>query len=125
MMKIGIGSTSGQIDPTVSAELVSRRWKEARLYYSLNRTARGVWPDGSMLRSASTSDVIKDIMFKETVDGEFATTGDVAEAALFFASFESNALTGAIARCEPRLVHAIAGAHWTPRATFRAVTKID
>jgi predicted acylesterase/phospholipase RssA len=29
-----------------------------------------------------------------TVDGEFTTTQDVAEAALFFASFESNALTG-------------------------------
>jgi 3-hydroxybutyrate dehydrogenase len=38
--------------------------------------------------------VIKDIMLKETVDGEFTTTQDVAETALFFASFESNALTG-------------------------------
>jgi len=38
--------------------------------------------------------VIKDIMLKETVDGEFTTARDVAEAALFFASFESNALTG-------------------------------
>ncbi len=33
-------------------------------------------------------------MLKETVDGEFTTTADVAEAASFFASFESNALTG-------------------------------
>lgn len=33
-------------------------------------------------------------MLKETVDGEFTTTQDVAETALFFASFESNALTG-------------------------------
>jgi 3-hydroxybutyrate dehydrogenase len=38
--------------------------------------------------------VIKDIMLKETVDGEFTTIRDVAEVALFFASFESNALTG-------------------------------
>jgi 3-hydroxybutyrate dehydrogenase len=38
--------------------------------------------------------VIKDIMLKDTVDGEFTTVRDVAEAALFFASFESNALTG-------------------------------
>jgi 3-hydroxybutyrate dehydrogenase len=38
--------------------------------------------------------VIKDIMLKDTVDGEFTTARDVAEAALFFASFESNALTG-------------------------------
>ena len=36
-MKIGLSSTSGQIDHTVLAELVSRRWKEARSYYTLNR----------------------------------------------------------------------------------------
>jgi len=34
------------------------------------------------------------VMLKETVDGEFTTVEDVAAAALFFASFESNALTG-------------------------------
>ena len=33
-------------------------------------------------------------MLKETVDGEFTTVDDVAEAALFFASFQSAALTG-------------------------------
>ncbi len=38
--------------------------------------------------------VIKDIMLKDTVDGEFTTVRDVADAALFFASFASNALTG-------------------------------
>jgi 3-hydroxybutyrate dehydrogenase len=38
--------------------------------------------------------VIKDVMLKETVDGEFTTLQDVAEAALFFAAFDSNALTG-------------------------------
>jgi predicted acylesterase/phospholipase RssA len=38
--------------------------------------------------------VIKNIMLKDTVDGEFTTVRDVAEAALLFASFESNALTG-------------------------------
>ena len=38
--------------------------------------------------------VIRDVMLKETVDGEFTTTKDVAEAVLFFASFESAALTG-------------------------------
>ena len=38
--------------------------------------------------------VIKNVMLKETVDGEFTTVDDVAETALFFASFESNALTG-------------------------------
>ncbi|HEY5210508.1 MAG TPA: hypothetical protein VIJ42_13795 [Stellaceae bacterium] len=31
---------------------------------------------------------------KDTVDGEFTTVADVAAAVLFFAGFESNALTG-------------------------------
>jgi 3-hydroxybutyrate dehydrogenase len=33
-------------------------------------------------------------MLKETVDGEFTTADDVAETALFLASFRSNALAG-------------------------------
>jgi 3-hydroxybutyrate dehydrogenase len=39
-------------------------------------------------------DVIKTVMLKNTVDGEFTTLADVAEVALFFAAFPSNALTG-------------------------------
>src|SRR5208282_1248734 len=42
----------------------------------------------------SEQDVVKHVMLKDTVDGEFTTVEDVAEAALFFAAFESNALTG-------------------------------
>lgn len=42
----------------------------------------------------SEQDVIQKVMLKDTVDGEFTTTADVANVALFFASFESNALTG-------------------------------
>lgn len=42
----------------------------------------------------SEEDVIKKVMLKETVDGEFTTVQDVAECAIFFASFPSNALTG-------------------------------
>ena len=42
----------------------------------------------------SEDDVIHKIMLKDTVDGEFTTTTDVAQVALFFASFDSNALTG-------------------------------
>jgi len=38
--------------------------------------------------------VIKGVMLKDTVDGEFTTVEDVAEAAVFFASFNTNALTG-------------------------------
>jgi 3-hydroxybutyrate dehydrogenase len=42
----------------------------------------------------SKEEVIKNVMLKETVDGEFTTVQDVAQAALFFAAFPSNALTG-------------------------------
>lgn len=38
--------------------------------------------------------VIKTIMLKDTVDGEFTTTHDVAQTAIFLAAFPSNALTG-------------------------------
>ena len=38
--------------------------------------------------------VIRNVMLKETVDGEFTTVEDVAETTLFLASFGSNALTG-------------------------------
>jgi 3-hydroxybutyrate dehydrogenase len=38
--------------------------------------------------------VVKKVMLKDTVDGEFTTVADVAEVALMFAAFPSNALTG-------------------------------
>ena len=42
----------------------------------------------------SEAEVVRNIMLKDTVDGEFTTLDDVARCALFFAGFESNALTG-------------------------------
>ena len=42
----------------------------------------------------SEDDVIRKIMLKDTVDGEFTTLDDVAEVAVLFAAFPSNALTG-------------------------------
>jgi 3-hydroxybutyrate dehydrogenase len=42
----------------------------------------------------SAEAVIRQVMLKETVDGEFTTVEEVAAAALFFASFESRAMTG-------------------------------
>ena len=51
-------------------------------------------PEQAQRLGISEHAVIKDVMLKDTVDGEFTTVRDVAEAALFFASFESNALTG-------------------------------
>jgi 3-hydroxybutyrate dehydrogenase len=51
-------------------------------------------PEQARELGISADAVIKSVMLKDTVDGEFTTVRDVAEAALFFASFESNALTG-------------------------------
>jgi 3-hydroxybutyrate dehydrogenase len=51
-------------------------------------------PEQARALGISESDVIKNVMLKETVDNEFTTTADVAETALFLASFPSNALTG-------------------------------
>ncbi len=39
-------------------------------------------------------EVIRNVMLKDTVDGEFTTVADIAEVALFFAAFPTNALTG-------------------------------
>lgn len=51
-------------------------------------------PEQAKALGISEDDVIKKVMLKETVDGEFTTVQDVAEIALLFASFASNALTG-------------------------------
>ena len=51
-------------------------------------------PEQAKELGISEQDVIKNVMLKETVDGEFTTVQDVAETALFLASFPSNALTG-------------------------------
>ncbi len=51
-------------------------------------------PEQAKALGISEDDVIKKVMLKETVDGEFTTVADVAEVALLFASFPSNALTG-------------------------------
>lgn len=42
----------------------------------------------------SEEEVVKNVMLKGTVDGEFTTLDDVAETAVFLSSFPSNALTG-------------------------------
>ena len=51
-------------------------------------------PEQAKALGITEQQVIKDVMLKDTVDGEFTTVEDVAEAALFFAAFRSNALTG-------------------------------
>jgi len=42
----------------------------------------------------SEEEVVKTVMLRNTVDGEFTTTADVAEVAVMFGGFETNALTG-------------------------------
>ena len=51
-------------------------------------------PEQAQALGISEEEVIKTVMLKETVDGEFTTLEDVAQTALFLASFGSNALTG-------------------------------
>ncbi|NIA55115.1 3-hydroxybutyrate dehydrogenase [Massilia sp. TW-1] len=51
-------------------------------------------PEQAKELGISEEDVVKKVMLKETVDGEFTTVEDVAQTALFLASFPSNALTG-------------------------------
>jgi len=51
-------------------------------------------PEQAQALGISEQQVVRDVMLKETVDGEFTTVQDVAEAALFFAAFPSNALNG-------------------------------
>jgi len=51
-------------------------------------------PEQARALGISEEAVIREVMLKETVDGQFTTTADVAAVALFFASFASNALTG-------------------------------
>jgi 3-hydroxybutyrate dehydrogenase len=51
-------------------------------------------PEQAKALGISEAEVIKNIMLKETVDGEFTTAEDIAEATLFCAAFPSNAMTG-------------------------------
>ena len=51
-------------------------------------------PEQAKELGISEEDVIKDVMLKNTVNNEFTTLEDVTSAALFLATFPSNALTG-------------------------------
>ncbi|AET93868.1 3-hydroxybutyrate dehydrogenase (plasmid) [Burkholderia sp. YI23] len=51
-------------------------------------------PEQAQALGISEADVVKNVMLKETVDGEFTTVADVANTVAFLAGFESNALTG-------------------------------
>jgi 3-hydroxybutyrate dehydrogenase len=51
-------------------------------------------PEQAARLGLSEDEVIKSVMLRQTVDGEFTTADEVAEVAVFFAAFPSLALTG-------------------------------
>jgi len=51
-------------------------------------------PEQAAALGMSEADVVARVMLKDTVDGEFTTTDDVARTAVFLAAFPTNALTG-------------------------------
>ncbi len=51
-------------------------------------------PEQAKELGITEDEVIKNVMLKETVDGEFTTVDDVARTAVFLAGFPTNALTG-------------------------------
>jgi 3-hydroxybutyrate dehydrogenase len=51
-------------------------------------------PEQAKELGISEEEVVRKVMLGQTVDGEFTTVEDVAEVALLFASFPTNALTG-------------------------------
>jgi 3-hydroxybutyrate dehydrogenase len=51
-------------------------------------------PEQSRALGISEEAVVRDVMLKDTVDGEFTTVDDIAQTALYLATFPSAALTG-------------------------------
>jgi 3-hydroxybutyrate dehydrogenase len=51
-------------------------------------------PEQAQALGISEADVVKNVMLRETVDGEFTTLDDVADTVAFLAGFGSTALTG-------------------------------
>ncbi|MBV9118250.1 MAG: 3-hydroxybutyrate dehydrogenase [Acetobacteraceae bacterium] len=51
-------------------------------------------PEQAAKLGLTEAQVVRDVMLRETVDGEFTTAADVAEAVLWLAGFPTNALTG-------------------------------
>ncbi|HTO78254.1 MAG TPA: 3-hydroxybutyrate dehydrogenase [Methylocystis sp.] len=51
-------------------------------------------PEQAAALGMSEEDVVRKVMLKDTVDGQFTTTDDVANAVLFFAASPNNAMTG-------------------------------
>ncbi len=72
-------------------------------------------PEQARALGIGEDEVVKRVMLKDTVDGEFTTVGDVAAAVLFFAGAEFERDDRAIAGRQPWLVHAV-GQGWNCRS---------
>ncbi len=62
--------------------------------FVLTHLAKKQIPEQAKELGITEEEVVKNVMLKDTVDGEFTTVEDVAEAVLYFAGAETNALTG-------------------------------
>lgn len=51
-------------------------------------------PEQAKELGITNEEVIKNVMLKDTIDGQFTTTDDVADAVLFFAAAKSNVMSG-------------------------------
>jgi 3-hydroxybutyrate dehydrogenase len=51
-------------------------------------------PEQAKQLGLTEDQVVKTVMLRETVDGEFTTAEDIAEVAVFFAAFPTLGLTG-------------------------------
>ncbi|NSM11141.1 3-hydroxybutyrate dehydrogenase [Moraxella bovoculi] len=51
-------------------------------------------PEQAREKGISEEEVVKKIMLGQTVDGEFTTTGDISDLALFLSAFPTNVFTG-------------------------------
>ncbi len=51
-------------------------------------------PEQAAALGISEADVVKNVMLKETVDGEFTTVADIANTVAFLAGFDNNSITG-------------------------------
>jgi NAD(P)-dependent dehydrogenase (short-subunit alcohol dehydrogenase family) len=64
-------------------------------------------PEQALALGISEADVVKNVMLKDTVDGEFTTLEDVAATALFFCRVSIERADGPIARRQSRLVYGV------------------
>ena len=94
VMQVTAASSVPELDTLTSAQEAQLVSDEILLMVTV--LALNHWSTVDMVNwyRISEAEVVKNVMLKETVDGEFTTVQDVAEVALLFAGFETNALTG-------------------------------